>query len=63
MGMMRKPEGRRGESSLKDASIGAKMSSEHVPTVFSSTPLYICQSGRQHIFTKKNQSCKVQSDK
>jgi hypothetical protein len=40
---MRKPEGSSGESSLKDASMGAKKSSEQVPIVFSSTPLYICQ--------------------
>lgn len=38
-GMMRKPDGRIGASSEKEASIGAKMSSAEVPTVFSSTPL------------------------
>lgn len=38
-GIIRKPEGRSGASSEKEASIGAKMSSEHVPTAFSSTPL------------------------
>lgn len=41
--MIRKPDGSSGESSLNDASIGAKMSSEQVPAMFSSTPLYICQ--------------------
>lgn len=60
MGMMRKPDGSSGESSLNDASMGAKMSSEHVPAVFSSTPLYICQSSRQHIFTEKRKCHGVQ---
>lgn len=46
--MMRKPDGSSGESSLNDASIGAKMSSEQVPTMFSSTPLYICQFSGEH---------------
>jgi len=36
---MRKPEGRRGASSVKEASIGAKISSAEVPIAFSSTPL------------------------
>jgi hypothetical protein len=48
IGMMRKPEGSRGESSLKDASMGAKISSEQVPIVFSSTPLYICHFNPVH---------------
>jgi hypothetical protein len=38
--MMRKPEGRRGASSAKEASIGAKISSAQVPTAFSSIPLH-----------------------
>jgi len=38
-GMMRKPEGKMGASSEKDASIGAKISSALVPTACSSTPL------------------------
>lgn len=50
--MMRKPEGSSGESSLKDASMGAKISSEQVPIVFSSTPLYICQFNSEHKFYK-----------
>jgi hypothetical protein len=56
IGMMRKPEGSRGESSLNDASIGAKMSSEQVaPTVLSSTPLYICKFSRvQYFFTEEH---------
>lgn len=37
-GIMRKPEGRRGASSAKEESIGANISSAHVPTEFSSTP-------------------------
>lgn len=41
-GMMRKPEGRRGASSAKDASMGAKTSSAQVPIAFSSTPLQSC---------------------
>lgn len=36
---MRKPDGRSGASSAKDASMGAKTSSAQVPTAFSSTPL------------------------
>ena len=47
-GMMRKPDGRIGASSEKEASIGAKMSSAEVPTVFSSTPL---QSWEQSIIS------------
>jgi len=39
--MMRKPEGMIGASSEKDASIGAKISSAHDSTGFSSTPLHI----------------------
>jgi len=39
IGMMRNPDGRRGASSEKDASIGAKTSSAQAPTAFSSTPL------------------------
>lgn len=39
-GMMRKPEGRRGASSEKEASIGANTSSAQVPTALSSTPLH-----------------------
>lgn len=38
-GMIRKPEGSRGASSAKEASIGANISSAHVPTAFSSMPL------------------------
>lgn len=41
-GMMRKPEGKMGASSEKDASIGAKTSSALVPTACSSTPLQSC---------------------
>jgi hypothetical protein len=36
---MRNPEGRRGASSAKDASIGANISSAQVLTAFSSIPL------------------------
>lgn len=49
-GIMRKPEGKIGASSEKDASIGANMSSAQVPTERSSTPL---QSWDQ-----SNQDCK-----
>lgn len=38
-GIMRKPDGKRGASSAKEASIGANMSSAQVPTAFSSIPL------------------------
>ena len=37
---MRKPDGRIGASSEKEASIGAKTSSAQVPTAFSSTALH-----------------------
>nr|GMD22628.1 hypothetical protein Iba_chr08aCG12610 [Ipomoea batatas] len=40
-GMMRKPEGIRSASSGNISSIGAKTSSEHAPTAFSSIPLHI----------------------
>lgn len=42
-GMMRNPEGKRGTSSVKEASIGANMSSAHVPIAFSSIPLHSYQ--------------------
>lgn len=38
-GMIRKPDGRSGASSAKEASIGANISSAQVPTAFSSIPL------------------------
>uniref|UniRef100_A0A7C9ECG9 Uncharacterized protein n=1 Tax=Opuntia streptacantha TaxID=393608 RepID=A0A7C9ECG9_OPUST len=41
-GIMRNPEGRRGASSAKEASIGANISSAQVPTAFSSIPLHSC---------------------
>jgi len=40
---MRKPEGTNGASSGNISSIGANMSSEQVPTAFSSVPLHICK--------------------
>lgn len=39
-GIIRNPEGKRGASSAKDASIGAKISSAQEPTAFSSIPLH-----------------------
>jgi hypothetical protein len=41
---MRNPEGRRGASSAKEASIGANISSAQVPTAFSSIPLQSYQN-------------------
>lgn len=40
MGIIRNPEGKSGASSVKEASIGAKISSAEVPIEFSSTPLH-----------------------
>jgi len=48
-GMMRNPEGRRGASSAKEASIGADISSAQVPTAFSSIPLQSCQTNNKLI--------------
>lgn len=51
---MRKPEGRRGASSAKDASIGANISSAQVPMAFSSIPLQSCQNGvRRDKYTRE----------
>lgn len=40
IGIIRKPDGSSGASSVKEASIGAKISSAEVPMAFSSTPLH-----------------------
>nr|GMD28407.1 hypothetical protein Iba_chr08eCG7080 [Ipomoea batatas] len=48
-GMMRKPEGIRSASSGNISSIGAKTSSEHAPTAFSSIPLHICKRPHSRI--------------
>jgi len=45
-GIIRNPEGNKGALSTKDASIGAKTSSEQVQIAFSSTPLQSCQNSR-----------------
>lgn len=49
---MRKPEGRRGASSAKDASIGANISSAGVPIAFSSIPLQSYQSKQNELYKK-----------
>lgn len=41
--MIRKPEGKSGASSAKEGSMGANMSSAHVPTALSSIPPHSCQ--------------------
>lgn len=59
--MIRKPEGRRGASSAKEASIGAKTSSAHVPTAFSSTPLQSCAFEKQGSFKHwGSRKCSIQ---
>ena len=52
---MRKPEGKRGASSAKVASMGANISSAHVPTAFSSIPQQSCQKSINGENMKENQ--------
>lgn len=52
-GIMRNPEGRSGASSAKEASIGANISSAHVPIAFSSIPLQSYQNNIKWIIRKK----------
>jgi hypothetical protein len=65
IGMMQKPEGSSGESSLNDASMGAKISSEHVPALLSSTPLYICHcnQAKSTSFTEEKRNDSSTGDK
>ena len=59
---MRKPNGRRGASLTKDASMGANISSAQVPTALMSIPLQSYQNssnGKFRYTTKKNDVQKI----
>lgn len=54
IGIMRKPEGIIGASSENDASKGANISSAHVPTALSSTPLQNCRKMHSQTISLKS---------